>query len=56
MIAVMQDCGDATLRRSGVGARHRRTPTGNNGACGVSSLRLAWIDVRAIVNALLSKQ
>jgi transposase len=42
-------------KRSGVGARHRRTPTGNNGACGVSSLRLAWIDVRAIVNALRSK-
>jgi transposase len=51
----VQDCGDATLRRSGVGARHRRTPTGNNGACGVSSLRLAWIDVHEIVNALRSK-
>jgi transposase len=35
--------------------RHAAPPTGNNGACGVSSLRLAWIDVRAIVNALRSK-
>jgi len=32
-----------------------RALTGNDGACGVSSLRLACIDVHAIVNALLSK-
>ena len=32
-----------------------RALTGNDGACGVSSLRLAWIDVHEIVNALRSK-
>jgi hypothetical protein len=39
-----------------VEVRRCRALTGNDGACGVSSLRLAWIDVHAIVNALLSKQ